>query len=77
MKSCASPEGVELRQPSAWKRSSRKFAPRNSHIAYKDSPFGGCAYYLMLATVVVFYNAGGASPRVSPLGKEVARCVND
>jgi hypothetical protein len=22
---------------------STKFAPRNSHIAYKDSPYGGCA----------------------------------
>src|SRR5215212_6598450 len=32
---------------------------RSSHLAYKESPFGVCAYYLMLATVVALYSAAG------------------
>jgi len=40
-------------------RSSRRFSSRNSHMAYKDSPFGGCAYYLVLATVMALYNLAG------------------
>jgi hypothetical protein len=39
---------------SAWKGNSAKFA--------KDSPFGGCAWYPVLATVVVLYNAGWGLP---------------
>jgi hypothetical protein len=29
---------LTLIHPSAWKWNSRKFAPRNSYMAYKDSP---------------------------------------
>jgi hypothetical protein len=38
---------------------STKFAPRNSHQAYKDRPYGGCPWYLMLATVAALYNPAG------------------
>jgi hypothetical protein len=37
------PVPVPSIHPSAWNRNSRKFAPRNSYMAYKDSPYGGCA----------------------------------
>src|SRR5215208_5860626 len=58
--------GVLRTSPS---RSSPKFAARNSHTAYKDSPYGGCAYHLMLATVVALIDkAGLTSP--APLRKE-------
>jgi hypothetical protein len=37
-------------------RSSRKFAARNSYMAYKDMPFGRCAFHLVLATVIALIN---------------------
>src|SRR5215211_6892748 len=39
----ASALSLYLIHPSAWNRNSQKFAPRNSHLAHKDSPFGLCA----------------------------------
>ena len=33
--------------------------PRNGHLAYKDSPYGGCAYYPMLVTVMALINKAG------------------
>jgi hypothetical protein len=43
--------GREILRTSAL-RSTRKFAARNSYMAYKDMPFGRCAFHLVVATVI-------------------------
>ena len=45
---------------------SRKFAARNSYMAYKDMPCGRYAKYPMLATVVALINKAGLTS-VAPL----------
>ena len=63
--------GIQILRTSAL-RGSEKFADRNSHMAYKDSPFGGCVYYLMLATVMALYNPAGLTSPALLYGRSVA-----
>ena len=39
-----------------FEKGSRNFAARNSYMAYKDMPFGRCAFHLVLATVIALIN---------------------
>jgi zinc ribbon protein len=52
--------------PSAQKVRSAKFVPRNSHLAYKDSPFGGCAAPHKAATLPSLRNGAGVSLTPAP-----------
>jgi hypothetical protein len=48
--------------PSAWNKNSRKFTPRNSNLAYKDSPFGGCALALLGSTISTLLSQSAPHP---------------
>src|SRR5215208_2923804 len=52
--------------PSSWNKNSRKFAPRNSHLAHKDSPFGLCALARPDSTIQLIVKPGALRDSPSP-----------
>jgi hypothetical protein len=53
--------GRRILRPSPLRRS-RKFTPRNSYLAYKDSPFGGCALGLLRSTISTLLSQSAPHP---------------